>query len=477
MNKPPCWKAAYFVLLLFLATTTSSLAQTFTTVATFNGKNGQNPGYGSLVQGTDGNLYGTTIYGGVSQYCTVQFNMGCGTVFKVTPSGKLTTLHNFCSQANCPDGYNPYAGLIVGIDGSLYGTTEFGGAGRYCMGGCGTVFEITTAGKLTTLYSFGSINEDGNNPLGALVQATNGNFYGTTAGGGVNAGGTVFELTPGGKLSTLYAFCNECGTGVPYAPYAGLVQATNGDFYGTAAAGLPVFQITAGGTLTGFSLSPGYEPVAALIQATNETLYGTTAGLSGTIFEMLPDYAPTTLYTFCQTNCDDGVQPYGGLLQATDGNLYGTTSLDGNGTGCTPNGSNHGCGTVFEITTAGALTTLHNFSVNAGCPVGGLVQATNGRFYGTTGNCGSSTIFSLDTGLGPFVGTIPTAAKSGAKVIILGTDLTSTTSVTFNGTSAVFTVVSSTEIAATVPTGATTGRVEVITPSGTLKSNVVFRVI
>ena len=182
----------------------------------------------------------------------------------------------------------------------------------------------------------------------------------------------------------------------------------------------------------------------------------------------------TTLYSFCsQTDCTDGVGPVAGLVQTTNGDLYGTTS-----------GSPDCCGTVFKITQSGMLTTLYSFCSQSGCadglaPDAGLVQATNGDLYGTTNGGGANndgTVFSLSVGLGPFVETLPTSGSAGAAVKILGTNLTGATSVSFNGVGAVFEVVSSSEITATVPTGATTGSVQVVTPNGTLSSNVPFRV-
>jgi uncharacterized repeat protein (TIGR03803 family) len=284
----------------------------------------------------------------------------------------------------------------------------------------------------------------------------------------------VFELTPGDKLTTLYSFCDQCGA-VPYFPIAGPIQATNGDLYGTASNGPSVFEVTAQGTLASFDLSGGYDPVAALIQATNGDLYGTTSGFPGTVFKITIAGVPTTLYNFCsQTNCADGVQPYSSLVQAVDGSFYGTTFSDGAGTGCNPSGYNHGCGTVFKITPMGELTTLHSFSSPGGnSPIAGLAQGTDGRFYGTT----NSTIFSLDVGLGPFVRTVPMAAKAGAKVIVLGTNLSGATRVTFNNTPARFEIISLSEITTTVPAGATTGTVKVTLPNGTLSGNVPFYVI
>jgi uncharacterized repeat protein (TIGR03803 family) len=175
----------------------------------------------------------------------------------------------------------------------------------------------------------------------------------------------------------------------------------------------------------------------------------------------------TTLHSFDFT---DGEFPYAGLVQATDGNFYGTTYEAGT----------NGDGTVFKITSAGILTTLHSFDITDGADLqAGLVQATNGNFYGTAASGGVHSfgiVFSLSVGLGPFVETEPTSGKEGAAVKILGTNLTGASSVSFNGKAAVFKVASSSEITTTVPTGATTGNVKVATPHGTLSSNVSFRV-
>jgi uncharacterized repeat protein (TIGR03803 family) len=168
-------------------------------------------------------------------------------------------------------------------------------------------------------------------------------------------------------------------------------------------------------------------------------------------------------------NGTDGSKPYARLVQATDGNFYGTTYQGG-----------AGAGTVFKITPGGTLTTLHSFNQSDGTGPFGLVQATDGNFYGTTYSGGANsyygTIFSLSVGLGPFVKTLPTSGKVGAAVKILGTNLTGATRVSFNGTAAAFTVVSASEISTTVPAGATTGKVRVTTPGGTLLSNLAFRV-
>jgi uncharacterized repeat protein (TIGR03803 family) len=391
-----------------------------------------------LVQATNGTLYGTTSQGGAGANCLV--GLGCGTVFKITPAGALTTLYSFCSEVNCDDGTGPSA-MLEANDGNFYGVTTVGGAN-----GEGTVFEITSAGKLTTLYSFCSLAgcADGSRPSAALVQATNGNFYGTTGGGGANTScingcGTIFKITPSGVLTTLYNFCSQANCADGYLSYGALVQASNGNFYGTTNAG-------------GASAHCFYPPTC------------------GTVFEFTPAGELTTLYNFCsETDCTDGQGTFAALVQATDGDLYGTTLWGGAGDG-----------TVFRITLAGALTTLHSFQGTDGSgPDAGLVQATNGTFYGATDGGGANndgTIFGLSTGLKPFVETLPTSGEVGAAVKILGTNLAGATAVTFNGTVAVFKVVSSSEIATTVPKGATTGKVQVTTPVGTLTSNANFRV-
>ena len=236
-------------------------------------------------------------------------------------------------------------------------------------------------------------------------------------------------------------------------------------------------------TLASFNGTDGAGPSAALIQATDGNLYGTAyvggANYYGTVFKITPSGTLTTLYSFCsQSGCTDGAYPSGALVQSTNGDFYGTTQNGGASDYC-----GAGCGTIFKITPSGTLTTLYSFCSQSGCtdgenPQAGLVQATDGSFYGTTGGGGAynfGTVFSLSVGLGPFVETLPTFGKVGAAVKILGTNLTGATSVSFNGTAAVFEVVSSSEITTTVPTGATTGTVQVVTPNGTLSSNVPFR--
>jgi uncharacterized repeat protein (TIGR03803 family) len=421
-------KRAYAVLALCAATAIALPAQTFTTLFSFDLTDGANP-YAGLVQATNGDLYGTTGLGGANRY---------GTVFKVTPSGALTTLYGFSFQNGLPGAGYPSEVLVQATNGDFYGTTSGGGANGY-----GTVFRVTPSGALTTLHIFcsqGPPCTDGEGPQAGLVQATDGDFYGTTSGGGADNLGTVYKISPTGTLTTLDRFASADGY---YT--SGLIQATDGDFYGTANGG-------------------GAHNV-------------------GTVFKITPSGTLTALYSFCSKgggDCTDGEYPGGGLIQATNGDLYGTTA----------DGGANGYGTVFKITPSGALTRLYSFCSQSGCPdgrtpVAGLLQDTNGTLYGITSyggtssacNLGCGTVFSLSVGLGPFVETQTTAGEVGEVVKILGNDLTGATSVTFNGTAAVFKVSASSLITTTVPAGATSGKVQVVLPRGTLSSNVPFRVL
>jgi uncharacterized repeat protein (TIGR03803 family) len=369
---------------------------------TGSGTDGSEP-FAPLIVAADGNIYGTTSYGGTRN---------SGTIFRMTPQGSWTNLHSFTYGS---DGALPWDALVQGTDGNFYGTTYEGGTYSY-----GTVFMITSAGVLTPLYSF-SNGKDGGYPYGALVQGPNGNFYGTshgssTFGAGTNSIGTIFEITSGGSLTTLYRFTN----GLDGAnPIAGLVLGTNGNLFGVAETGGvigwggpigsgsrivagtlgwgTVFTVTPGGAFTPLCEFPGEtegaNPGAGLIQATNGLLYGITerggSNDDGTVFQMSMDGTVTTLYSFTAGN--DGAVPAAALVQGNDGSFYGTTY----GAGLSNAGS------IFKITPAGALTTLHTFTngTDGGRPLAAMIQGTNGNFYGTTtsggGKNGSGTVFQI----------------------------------------------------------------------------------
>jgi uncharacterized repeat protein (TIGR03803 family) len=288
---------------------------------------------------------------------------------------------------NGTDGIFPETGLIQATDGNFYGTTEEGGANRV-----GTVYRVTADGTLTTVHSFNG--NEGYRPYAGVVQGADGSLYGTTEAGGANELGTIFKITTAGVLISLHSFNGANGEN----PYAGLVQGANGNLYGAASAGGAsnggtIFQITPGGTLTtlhSFDGTDGYQPNATLVQGISGNFYGTTYGdgctLScGTVYTITAAGKLTSLYAFCsQTGCSDGSAPLGALVLGSDGNFYGTTT---NGR------ASSSSGTVFKVTPSGSLTTLYRFCAQTGCldgriPFSGLVQGTDGSFYGTTSGGG-----------------------------------------------------------------------------------------
>jgi uncharacterized repeat protein (TIGR03803 family) len=373
---------------------TESVPRTkFVTLHSFTGADG-NKSFAGLVQGKNGSLYGTTYFGGTKND---------GVIFQITTTGKLTALHSFCSTTGCADGEYSYATPVQGTDGNFYGTTYLGGSKDD-----GTVFKVSPSGALTTLHSFGGA--DGSQPLAGLAAGSDGNFYGTTNLGGSHNSGTVFKITPNGEFTTLYSFCSKSACGDGQNSYAGLIQATDGDLYGTTLAGGShgdgtVFKISPSGTFsTVYSFcgqsgcADGEFPQTGLVQASNGNLYGETilggAYGSGTIFELTLSGTLTTLYNACpQSGCPDGNYLYAPLTQAKDGNLYGIMQI----------GGAHNSGTIFRITLSGALTTLYSFCSQPSCadgqyPAGPLVQAGNGNLYGTTadgGVHGDGTVFSI----------------------------------------------------------------------------------
>jgi uncharacterized repeat protein (TIGR03803 family) len=491
-----CWKPACICFLFLAVVTITAPAQTFTTLVNFDGSDGDGPSV--VIQATDGNFYGTASGGGICPYC--------GTVFKITPSGTLTTLYTFCAQTNCADGDSPFGGVIQATDGNFYGTTSSGWSNNgNCPDnmGCGTIFKITAAGNLTTLYSFCTLTNciDGWAPDAGLVQGADGNFYGTTNLGGAHQGGTVYKITPAGELTTLYSFCAQANCTDGYDPNA-LIRATDGNFYGTTISGGAgqtttceisagcgtVFKITPDGELTvlhRFNGAKGtpFNPEGALTQGSDGNFYGTTVGGGtgwGTVFKITPWGKLTILHIF--SFHPDGAYPDTAPVQGTDGSFYGTASIGGQ--------ADVLGGTIYKITPTGAFSVLHSFCaahMPCGTQPAGLVQGTDGTFYGTAsvggtgsncdGGLGCGTIFSLSVGLSPFVEAQNDFGIVGGNVIILGNNLTGATAVSFNGTAATFTVNSATYITAEVPAGATTGNIEVTTPSATLTSNPKFHVI
>jgi uncharacterized repeat protein (TIGR03803 family) len=397
-------------LLCDLLGVSSAMASSYeaSSLASFSNGDGAQP-YAGLVA-YDGNLYGTTVYGGAK---------GAGTIFEISPSGGTpTTLWSF--KGSSGDGAYPY-GTLVQVKGKFYGTTSGGGAS-----GCGTVFEFTPPAKsgedgtVIIMHSFKVT--DGNSPVAALVMGTDGYFYGTTMQGGAKNEGTVFKIGPTSPypLTSLYSFCSKASCADGSFPQASLVQYTNGNFYGTTASGGTngvgtIFTYTPGkngnvGTVAivhSFNDTEGEFPYSGLVLTTNGTFYGTTesGGLyngqlngQGTIFEFDPgNDILTVAYVFGGNITAYGGNPYGALVEY-NGNFYGTTSV----------GGANGYGTAFEINSDNVLSTLVSFDSNQGeggnsivgaSPVAGLLQY-NGNFYGTTLRGGPSnvgTVFKIVT--------------------------------------------------------------------------------
>lgn len=368
----------------------------------------------------DGNLYGVTYNGGTSS---------SGVLYKITTGGTYTVLHEFSGQA---DGGFPVAAPIQASDGNLYGTTSFGNVDD------GTVYRYSPFTEtFATIFSFSEDGSQGAQIEAPLLQASDGNLYGTTEVGGTNNCGTVFELSISGAL--LYTYSFPCGPGGQY-PYTPLIQASDGNLYGTTSYG---GHITSG----------------------EECKQG-----CGTIFKMSSG-AVSTLYSFSGFP-NDGANADSSLAEGTDGNLYGVTA----------SGGAHALGTIYEISTSGQYQLVYSFvGVVGSSPSAPLLQHTNGSFYGTAFRGGQNkqgSIYSLDMGLGPFAALVRYSGRIGQPVQILGQGFTGSTAVTINGTAATsFKIVSDTYMTAVIPAGATTGPVVVTTPTGTLTSNHNLRIV
>lgn len=464
-----------------------SQAQTLNYFADLNASTGWEP-YSSVTQATDGNFFGTAtngIYG------------GGGNIFRMTPKGEITSVYKFCSQPDCSDGAFPTSAPILGTDGNLYGVTYAGGAGY----ASGVFYRLTLNGEYKVLYTFcPNFPCHGAESPNGITLGSDGNFYGTSVyGGDENGSGTIFKLTPSGTYTQLHTFCSKgCYDGDK--PFYGPVEGNDGNFYGVT---------TTGGTLGGgvfYRLTPsgdysvlynfcGYLqypcPNGAYPYAITKDSEGNFVGPAGVIFKITPSGKYTVLYRWPGNTGNLG---YAGtpLILASDGNLYGT--LDGSGSGSWGPTTQ---GAIYEITSDDHFKPLYGFC--AGCESDGVMngfnlldpvfQGTDGNFYGTTayggiggpkggaGDIGFGTVFQFSNGLSPFVQTVPAAAKAGQSVIILGNGLSGTSSVTFNGVEAAFTVESDTYLRATVPAGATSGAVSVVTSSGTLNSSPQFQVM
>jgi uncharacterized repeat protein (TIGR03803 family) len=387
------------VVLLFA--TTAAKAQTLTPLYEFQGgADGESPN--GVVSDSAGNLYGTTIAGGQTIF---------GTVFKLSPSGVKTILYNFTGGT---DGGEPHGTLVRDAQGNLYGTTEYGGnLNAQCAGaqGCGVVFRISPSGHETVLHRFTG-KADGGQPLAGLTIGRNGNLYGTTAGGG-NSGcsyfavgcGVLFKIDSAGRETVLYSFAGGSDGGVPESP---LLLDSSGNIYGSttgvgAGSQGTIFKLDSIGhetILLTFNGTNGSQPYGALALDSKGNLYGTTYGGGnlndcnqgfgcGIVFELKPDGQEPILNVF--TGGSGGGLPVAGLVRDAKGNLYGTNVEGGEGTNC--------CGVAYEVTPSGVETVLHTFTDGAdgGSPVTDLSQDGKGNLYGCAlgGTYGYGVIFEI----------------------------------------------------------------------------------
>ena len=456
------------VIAIVTASATTLHAQKYTDLYNLGSSSGdpENPAWiGLFAQGRDGNLYSTSQGGGTSAF---------GAAFQLTLAGKITP---WSFDGKGTDGVYPYSGLTLGTDGNFYGTTYYGGLGA------GTVFKVTSSGKITTLYSFNGFNCCA---YAAPIEGLDGNYYGTTSDGGGEVFGTVYKMTPSGKVTFIYTFPGASKLGYPMALTLGNDGNFYGTALGGGANKFGgVFKITPGGKLTvlyNFKGTPdGETPKGAIIQASDGNFYGTTAAGGansfGSIYKMTPAGALTILHSFSESD-GLGLHPLAGLVQATDGKFYGAAASN------TSSGVLFQITSTGKYRVLLNLTNTTGKYPGAN-PQVALYQHTNGTLYGDTYGggtgklCFCGVLYSLGMKLGPFVSFVGPLfeGKVGKTIEILGQGFTGATKVSFHGVSATFTVVSDTYLTAVVPAGATTGAVTVTTPGGNLTSNKIFRVV
>ncbi|MEP7311715.1 MAG: choice-of-anchor tandem repeat GloVer-containing protein [Pseudomonadota bacterium] len=374
---------------------------------------------GDMLLASDGNFYLASYGGGTA---------GGGAILQMTPAGTVTNIHSLAGAPN--EGLTPYGGLIEGVDGDLYGTTYLGGAHSV-----GTVFKVTKAGAYTNLYSFDNASKGAFLPYTGLVQAPDGNLYGTTLRGGSNDLGTVYKVTTTGTFSVLHNFDGNSGK----SPEGKLVVGADGALYGTTLLGGAndrgvVYKITTAGTITTlYSFAPlgafndrgvatnadGANPRAGLLLGADGNFYGTSyqGGTQGwgTVFRMTPAGAISTLHSFAGAPTG-GANPLAGVTQGADGSLYGTTEKGGPASQ----------GIAWQIAPDGTFHLLHGFTgitTDGSTPYSTLVPLS-GALYGVTYSdsvSGTGTIYKLDLGTG---GVLPLVFSITPESIALGASAT-----------------------------------------------------
>ena len=425
---------------------------------------------GNIVQGRDGNMYGIGLYCGTNN---------TGAVYKISPSGTESVIYNFSSNYSfC------FSGLTVGSDGNFYGTCFSTPAGS----GAGAIFKLTPAGVFTDLHDFTNVNGD-TEPLYAPIQAADGNYYGVT-GYYPYTCGTVYQLTAAGVYKNLHTFSgSDCGPassliqGSDGNLYGTLYDCALGNTLGC------VYKISTAGVLKeiyGFTSASGYDPCTGVIQGKDGSLYGATntgaANNFGSIYKLTTAGVFTDMHDFVQTtdaSCVDNVgRTNVDLTQVTDGSFYGVNGSYG------PNGN----GSIYKLTAAKVFTDFlfPNPAVDGDAPLTTLLQNTNGILYGTTPaggptSCAScaGVFYSVATGDAAFVNLEPTQKVElvGGHVGMFGQGFSSSSIVKFGGVASTSVTRSGTTyLTAVVPVGAKTGAVTVTTGSTTLTSPQTFRV-
>jgi len=362
---------AFAVVFVFgIVTTRSAQAQTFTVLHNFTGSPDGSLPYGSLIRDQAGTLYGTTETGGAS---------GAGTVFKVSKSGTLTVLYSFTGGS---DGANPFAGLLRDAAGNFYGTTANGGTS-----GVGTVFKLSKSGKETVLHSFAGGTTDGCYPYGGLLQDTAGNFYGTTEVCGASGVGTVFKLSKTGKETILHSFAGGSSDG-EFPSFTSLLMDTSGNLYGVAEQGGTynqgvVYKLNKAGKLTVLysfagGTTDGCDIFGTPAMDADGNLYGTANACGsahvGMVWKVSKKGKETVLHNFTAGSAD-GAEPVAGVIMDAKGNLYGSTYQGGSAN----------LGTVYKLNKKGTVTLLHTFTGADGDYLyAGVLRDAAGNLYGTT---------------------------------------------------------------------------------------------
>lgn len=429
-------------------------AQTYSDLHDFNNTDGCCANYPSMMaQGEDGNIWGATTSGGTN----------FGNIFKITPTGTFTDVHDF----DLTHGGSPQGGISMGTDGNFYGTTFEGGSHS-----AGTIFKITSGGTFTELYDFAN-GSDGGFPRTPPVQAADGNLYGATGNGTTPV---LYKITPSGTFTVMVTLASQS--------YSPLLLAADGNLYGTTLFGGTfnagtVFQFSPSTKKlkTIFNFQTESSPHGPLMQGVDGALYGTTAAggtaSGGVVYRITTAGVYKVLTNFSTINTANGATPFAGLVQGSDKFLYGVTSV----------GGTNKIGVLFKVSTSGTgFTVVHSFDTTTGdTPYSTPLLHTNGTIYGLTYHGGSHTsygvLYSMNVGLKPFVAPVVLhSAKANATVELLGQGFNTATGVLFGTGAGTLTISSDTFATAKVTTGATTGLITVNEPGGNLTTLQTFKI-